>query len=110
MTQPSLNFVQRVSDHAERLTEAFLNALRDGAWHRGRDLCRQLETDERTIRKIADRSSGRVISSDRGYRLIEFASNAEIDHAEARLLSQARRMTERATEIRKARNNAGRAA
>lgn len=89
---------------AQRLQSVFLVELRDGAWHSGKSLREALQTNERVVRQLADFSKGRVISSDRGYRLIECASNAEIDHAEARLLSQARKMQERAVEIRLARN------
>jgi len=109
MTQQPL-ILLAVHDAAQKLTGAFLSALHDGGWHKGRELCALLGTDERTIRKIADQSRGSVISSDRGYKLTAFATVEEVDHAERRLLSQARKMTERATEIRRCRNQGGRAA
>lgn len=92
------------SSAAKLLQSVFMYALSDGAWHSGKSLTHELQTNERVIRQIADYSKGRVISSEKGYRLIECATVAEIDHAEARLLSQARKMTERAVEIRRARN------
>lgn len=104
--QRQLAFRARRGDaSASKLLQGvFMDALSDGAWHSGKSLQRELQTNERVIRAIADHSKGRVISSEKGYRLIECASTAEIDHAEARLLSQARKMTERAVEIRRARN------
>ena len=110
MTQPTLDFSSIVQDRARGLTTGFLEHLQDGQWHKGRELCAVLQTDERTLRQCADDAAGEVISGNQGYRLLKFASNTEIDHAEARLLSQARKMTERAAQYRKARNSGGRAA
>ena len=59
MTQPPL-LLLAVHDAAQKLTEAFREALSDGAWHKGRELCAALQTDERTIRwkKWITRSGG----------------------------------------------------
>ncbi len=103
-------FARLDQDSAGRLRSEFLTILGDGRWHKGKSLCQSLATNERTIRAIADQSAGQVISGSKGYRLLRYASNEEIDHAEGRLLSQARKMTERAVEIRVARNQRGRAA
>ena len=101
---------QRDQARALRLFDRFLAELIDGDWHKGKALCERLHSNERTIRLCADASKGRVISGQLGYKLTRFASLSELDHAESWLLSQARRMTERATEIRKARNQRGEAA
>jgi hypothetical protein len=87
--------------------------LSDGQWHTAKSfaggIARQRGFD-RLLRIIADRSQGRIISGQFGYKLTQFATSEEIDHAERWLLSQARKMTERAVEIRKARNSGGKAA
>lgn len=95
---------ERYAEKVDRL----LAILSDGRVYRSKELQRLLLADERTIRRWADLSGGRVLGTDQGYLLTRYATNDQIDHAEARLLSQAKRMTERAVEIRKARN--GRAA
>jgi hypothetical protein len=111
VTQPSLNFLSaKTAARLVRLVDRFLEQLADAQWHRAKDLARVLHTDDRTIRRLGDVSGGRVISGQLGYKLTRFATNDEIDHAEAWLRSQASKMLERAVEIRRARNNAGRAA
>lgn len=89
---------------------AVIDELADGRWHTARALVDTLGFDERLVRLIADRSMGQIISGQKGYKLTKCATVEEIDHAERWLLSQARKMTERATEIRRARNQGGRAA
>lgn len=109
MTQPLLNFSHpRVAIKAAEYMDRFLSALTDGQWHKSSELQTTLRTSERVLRKCADASKGRVISGQQGYKLTRFATVEEVDHAEAWLLSQARQMTDRAREIRVARN--GRAA
>lgn len=108
MDQPSL--FRRDVEQAQRLTTAFLSALADQAWHKGRDLAASLRTNERVLRQIASQSHGQVLSGQLGYRLTSAASNDEIDHAERWLLSQANKMKDRAREIRLARNRRGEAA
>lgn len=107
MNQPALLLVQA---QATILDVAFLDALSDGLWHRGKRLCEQLDTDERTLRAMASGSGGAVISGQRGYRLTAHATTLEIDHAENFYRSQARKMLRRALQVRKARNHGGRAA
>jgi hypothetical protein len=94
---------------AKRL-DRMLEILSDGRWYRASELGRMLAMNDRTIRRLADLSDGRVISGQEGYKLTRHGTNAEIDHAEAWLLSQARKMTDRAREIRVARNHRGVAA
>ena len=110
MTQLGLNFTARQAQKAIALADRFLEELSDGRWHLASEIAQRLRTNDRVIRRCADLSGGRVISGDAGYKMTRFATGDEIDHAEARLLSQARKMTERATEIRRARNTGGRAA
>lgn len=100
---------RRAEKHAA-VRPGFIRALSDGNWHKGRDLCQQLETDERTLRGLASESVGSVISGQLGYRLTAHATTSEIDHAENFYRSQARQMLRRAIQVRKARNAGGRVA
>jgi hypothetical protein len=102
MNQLPLHF--RVNQKAAQTQDRFLELLLDGDWHKGSWLALRLHTSDRVVRLCADRSGGRVISGQEGYKLTRYATTDEIDHAEAWLLSQARKMTERAVEIRKCRN------
>lgn len=104
MTQGALLFGPRVTRTAAEYLDRFLDALTDGRWHKAGELQTRLHTSDRVLRKCADLSAGRVISSDQGYKLIRFATLEEIDEAENRLRSQARRMLHRVIEIRKQRN------
>lgn len=60
--------------------------------------------DDRLIRALAEASSGRIISGQKGYRLTREATDDEADRAESWLRHQAGRMIARAIEIRKCRN------
>lgn len=109
MTQMNL-ILPRVQQKAAEMMDRFLEQLSDGQWHRAKELSWSLHTSDRVIRMMAEKSAGRVISGQEGYRLLRYATNDEIDHAEAWLLSQANRMRERALEIRRCRNTRGVAA
>lgn len=101
----------RTRDHqkAIKYQDRMLDLLSDGQWWKGRVLCAVLHTNERVIRQIADRQHGAVISSDHGYKLTRFATLSEIDHAAARLRSQAQKMLARAVSYETAKHK-GRAA
>jgi hypothetical protein len=109
MEQPGL-FQQRDQETARRLTTAFMEALSDQVWHKGRELSARLQTNERVLRQIASDSGGSVISGQQGYRLTRYASNDEIDQAERWLKHQGMAMIKRAILIRRSRNRSGAAA
>lgn len=106
--QQAFTFRHAETPHAVAVD--FFRVLSDGAWHKGRDLCRQLDTDERTLRQCASDARGSVISGQRGYRLTSAASTEEIDRAEHWLRHQGKEMIRRSMLIRRARNQGGRAA
>lgn len=110
VNQLDFTFGARQTRTATEYLDRFLEALSDGRWHKAGGLAVQLRISDRVLRKCADLSQGRVISGQEGYKLTRFATADEADHAERWLLSQARKMTERATEIRRSRNIGGRAA
>jgi len=100
------------SDLASRYQERVLAYLEHSkSWKLRRDICQSFPgLTDRALREIASNSKGRILSGQSGYILIEYATNEEIDRAEAWLLSQANQMKERAVEIRRCRNQGGRAA
>jgi hypothetical protein len=112
MTQPMLQFARtRDRKAAERFRARVMDLLSDGAWHRAKALCVACEgLTDRAVRQIAEASRGTIISSVDGYKLTRFATTDEIDHCERWLVSQARKMLDRAVEIRRARNSGGVAA
>ena len=91
--------------HAEptmlRSTKRAMALLSDGKWHTAKAL--RSAVAERTMREIAERSDGEIISGQKGYRLTQFATATECRHAEAWLQSQGRKMITRAIAIRNAR-------
>lgn len=103
MIQPSL-LLPRVQRKAAETMDRFLTELSDGVWHTRAELEARLHTSARVIRMCAEHSKGRVISDQQGLKLTRFATTDELDHAEAWLISQGRRMIDRAREIRIARN------
>jgi DNA-directed RNA polymerase beta subunit len=105
---------QRRIDSAKLMEPLVYAWLSDGAWHTARSFRTHggivINGAERELRIVAERSQGRIISGQKGYKLTRCASVEEIDHAERWLISQANKMRERAVEIRRARNSGGVAA
>ena len=82
--------------------EAFVERLaRAESWVSARAL-EQEDCNDRTIRALANASGGRIISGQRGYKAAACATCDEIAHAANWLEHQAREMTQRAAEIRRA--------
>jgi len=98
---------QRVvrTPHAVDVTRlvAFLAASPD-RWTPSRRLERAYAWTDRDVRLSAAASRGRILSGNAGYCLPLRATDAEVDHAIARLRSQARQMLRRCVQIRRARN------
>ncbi len=98
MNQPTL-FQQRArlaADLAERTVYAI---LADGKWHRAKSF----GLNERVVRAIAERSDGKILGSQEGYKLTRSATVEEVAHVERWLTSQADKMKRRAYEIRQVR-------
>lgn len=87
-----------------------MEALSDGGWHLGKQLCKALGTNERVIRECASRSHGKVISTNLGYRLLKYATVEEVGKFEARQLSQIADTKRRLVEVRQELNRLGRSA
>jgi len=106
MTQPQLDFSGRgdvrLRPDGAPLVAPLIAALTDKGWRTARDLCRELGTDDRSIREAASQSEGRVISGQKGYALIESVTVEEANRAAAWLQHQAETMLRRASDIRRA--------
>jgi hypothetical protein len=58
-------------------------------WKLRRDICQQFpELNDRSVRRIAELSDGRIVSTDLGYRLVEFVTPIEMGKYQARQFSQ----------------------
>lgn len=102
MTQQPLTFL-RPSKPESRVGE-LIQALDGRGWRSGKILARVLQTDDRTIRAIANASKGAVIGTNRGYILTRSATVDDCNEAEGRLLNQIKHMAQRVRDIRNARN------
>ena len=78
-----------------------LTELRAGDWLTARELTRRTGYSDRMLRSIANERDGRIISGQSGYKLTRQATLDEINHAADWLLSQARKMKERAFAIQR---------
>ena len=110
MTQPGFQFTEKRYLALVKLLDRLIEVLADGRWYQARELKTLLRTNDRRLRQLAEFSLGQIVSGQLGYRLTRCASVDEIDHAEAWLISQGRKMIDRAREIRIARNRGGVAA
>jgi hypothetical protein len=110
MIQQSITFFASDAARWAQKLDRLLAILSDGHWYKASEIARLMASNDRLIRRLADLSDGQIISGQYGYKLTRFATNEEIDHAEAWLLSQAKHMQQRALEIRQCRNRRGAAA
>ena len=99
MTQPTLWQIAATNESA--LVAALSDLLRGSGWQTAKQLARHGFND-RALRAIASASKGQIISGQKGYALISEATVEEANHAAAWLEHQAKAMTERAYEIRRA--------
>ena len=99
MTPNPLPYVKEVHDKAAKLSEYVYAKLRDGQWHSAADISADVQgLDDRTIRAIAERSHGCILSSPLGYKLTEHATMREVRRSANTLRSQGRKMIMRADE------------
>ena len=97
MTQPTFNFTERKYLALVKLLDRLIEVLADGRWYQARELKTLLHTDDRTLRKLAEFSDGRVLSGNSGYKLTRCASPADMAEFEGRQLSQVAKTKERLT-------------
>jgi hypothetical protein len=98
--QASLPLSQKAPSVSEREVLQFVLRLQGQGWQ----TAKSLGMPERKARALASASEGQILGGQKGYCLTREATDDDADHAEAFLLSQARKMTDRARQIRIARN------
>lgn len=96
--QPTFSF-QPVRDRMREKVPQLIAALSGRGWMKGKALANMLDTDDRTIRAIANASDGAIISGQKGYALTHEASVQDVQHAANWLRHQAQAMTRRAMRI-----------
>lgn len=99
MTQPT--FWELPANNERLLVAAVTDLLHGSGWQTAKQL-KPFGYNDRTLRAIASASHGQIISGQKGYALISEATVEEANHAAAWLEHQARAMTQRAYEIRRA--------
>lgn len=82
----------------EEQTTRILRALAPGRWIKGKDLARLAGVSPRLIRAVAE-ETGKVISSQDGYKLTALATDEEIQAARHDLYSRASHIRQRADRL-----------
>lgn len=78
---------------------AFLNGK---GWMRAAEIAEQTEIDDRRMRVIAEKSDGRIISGQNGYRFYDAVTPPEeADRSSNWLISQGKKMIRRGMAIRR---------
>lgn len=80
------------------MTDAVLNALSDGNWHKVDEVANKSGASPRCIRYVAE-YTGEIISGDLGYKRADMATAPEIRRSVQALRSRARKLTNRANDI-----------
>lgn len=71
-------------------------------WMRAREILVEIGIDDRRMRVIAEKSDGRIISGQKGYRLFDPSTPiGEADQAAGWLISQGKKMIRRGVAIRR---------
>lgn len=84
------------------MVEQLCRHLKERGWVFARELVRETPFDDRTLRAIASKSDGRIISGQKGYCLLDGETSLEdADRAATWLENQAKEMTVRAFAIRR---------
>lgn len=74
--------------------------LKDTGWVYARQLRDRYDYNERTLRAIANASEGRILSGQKGYRLLDGDTTIEeVEHASSWLISQGKEMIRRGNAI-----------
>jgi hypothetical protein len=96
-------FRPKVEDSAEHLAR-LMDFLRNRGWRTAREIEATLGSpfSDRYIRKLAEKSEGRLIGCDLGYKLTIQATPEELNEWRGRYISQIQRMQERVSRTEKA--------
>lgn len=82
--------------------EAVCAFLAGKGWMKAAVIEAEIEISDRRMRRIAEKSDGRILSGQKGYRLLDGATPIEeADHAANWLISQGRNMIRRGVAVRR---------
>lgn len=97
-----LDFSHRPPAVSSDQVEALCAYLDGKGWVKAEQIEREIEIDERKVRRLAEKSEGRILSTNKGYRLFDARVTIEEVHVAAdRLISQGRNMIKRGIAIRR---------
>ena len=97
-----LDFSQRAPSVSENEVDGVCAYLAGKGWTKAAVIEDEIEINDRHMRKIAERSDGRILSSRKGYRLFDPSTSMEdAERAANRLISQGKKMILRGVAIRR---------
>lgn len=97
-----LDFSHRPPKVSGDEVEAVCAFLVGKGWVKAREIKEQIEVDDRRMRVAAEKSGGRILSGQKGYRYYDGATPLdEADHASGWLISQGKKMIRRGMAIRR---------
>lgn len=97
-----LDFSHRPPPVSADQVDALCAYLEGKGWVKASMIEAEIEIDERKVRRLAEKSDGRILSTNRGYRLFDEKVTLEDAHDAAdRLISQGRNMIKRGISIRR---------
>jgi hypothetical protein len=97
-----LDFSQRPPDVSADEVDAVIAYLTGKGWVKARQIDAEIDVDDRRMRVIAERSDGRILSGQKGYRYFDRDTPLEeADRAASWLISQGRKMIQRGIRIRR---------
>lgn len=97
-----LDFSHRPPKVSGDEVEAVCAFLGGKGWIRAKEIEAQIEIDDRRMRVIAEKSEGRILSGQKGYRLFDASVPVEeADHAANWLIAQGKKMIRRGVAIRR---------
>lgn len=97
-----LDFSHRPPQVSVDQVEALCAYLVGKGWVKAPQIEAETEISDRRLRRLAEKSDGRILSGQKGYRLFDATVPiAEIDHAANWLISQGKMMIRRGVAIRR---------
>lgn len=101
-----LDFSHRPPNPSVDEVESVCAFLAGKGWIKAAVIEAEIEISDRRMRRIAERSDGRILSGQKGYRLLDGTTPVEeIDHAANWLISQGRNMIRRGVAVRRRYHN-----
>lgn len=97
-----LDFSHRPPQVSANQVDALCAYLNDKGWVKAAQIETEIEISERCVRRLAEKSDGRILSGQKGYRLFDGSVPLEeADHAANWLIAQGKTMIRRGVAIRR---------